>query len=125
MKNITITRLDTFLNYFYDNTHYQKIDEIHKNVLPEEPILHTLIILNKMVKDGNITDEGQKTTSRNAVTNQITDEYEQSAYFISYEGILFKELGGYDNYYKREEDRLKSIEIDLILRRRNDHRLVT
>src|SRR5712671_5496409 len=85
--------LDTVLMYLYNNRRYQYIDEVHKNISPEIPIIDILVILNKLSKDGNVTIETHTIKTRDSYTREILETDEKDSYFISFEGVLFVEDG--------------------------------
>ncbi len=88
---MTVSHLEQVVKYMYENRRYQKIEEIHKKVLQDSPILDLLIVLNKLAKDGYLTVEKQKQYNVDQSTGVKKNKITRKSYFISFEGILFYE----------------------------------
>ncbi len=88
-----IDDLDIVLTYLYNNRRYQYIQEIHdKSLKPTgREIIDTLVVLNKLAKDGNVIIEEHKQITRDAITEEIKSSKPIDSYFISFEGVLFFE----------------------------------
>jgi hypothetical protein len=99
-----ITQLDYLLEYLYNNRRYQFIAEIHENFIKVNPmpIIDVLTLLNKLVADKNVTAEEHTITSKDATTGEIKEVTHPDSYVISFEGILFKENGGYIEKNRRD-----------------------
>ena len=118
-----IDQLDSLLEYMYINRRYQYFDEIHNKSNIQHIEINTLVMLNKLAKDENIIVEEIKKTTRNG-NNIIVSTLVQKSYFISFRGILFREAGGYAAERESRELEIEVIKTDLILRKKNDRRLV-
>lgn len=86
-----IQHLDLLLHFMYDNRKYMYMEQIHKEFskIHKMSKIDILVLLNKLVKDGYVTEEVQKLTTEKRGILTSTDEI--NAYFISFEGVLFIE----------------------------------
>lgn len=109
---MNIHYLDDMLKYLYDNRRYQYIDEIHKNFisLHDVPIIDVLVLLNKLVKDGYVTEEIIKitTTSASVLSGIKEKESTKSSYFISFEGVLFVEYEFVYSFLRNDRQLIKN-----------------
>jgi hypothetical protein len=91
---MNIHHLDLLLKHLYNNRRYQYINEIHRgfNKIHELPVIDVLVLLNKLVKDGYVTEEQHIITTETpkAITHK-EKKTTRSSYFISFEGVLFFE----------------------------------
>lgn len=96
--------LEICLNLFYiEREGYHCFDDIHKHMNDSGTytIIETQLIIQKLVKDGNIIEEAQIVKIRDGKTREIKETSESEGYLISYEGILFIEQGGYRHLSER------------------------
>lgn len=105
-----MTTLDTILLFLYANRRYFDLQEIHQAIgLQKET--DTLAAVEKLVREGYVTEEEQPIISHSRTMG--VRERTAFAYFISFEGILLKESGGYMQKARNDfstENRLKRVE---------------
>ena len=91
---MNVNDLESGLLYFYNNRNdyqYHKHIYQHLNKLNIATSIETLLILEKLKKDGYIIEEEQPSETRDAKTNVLKEESINYGYFITYDGMLFVE----------------------------------
>ena len=91
---MTLKHLDDTLDHLDETPeHYLTLKQIHKHlktVYPSLTIRHALLILDKLVKDGYVTVEPLQVLDQDEFEIEKVD-----GYYISFDGIIFKQSGGY------------------------------
>lgn len=122
-----IEQLDIVLKFLSDDRGYADLSYIlnrlekDKNFLVKFDGDNTIRILDKLHKDGYVDREDIPTSRDNIFTNQPEM---LRRYWISFEGKVFVETGGYKEAIRKENIKMKAIENAELVRLRNDKRLV-
>jgi hypothetical protein len=115
-----IDDLDSLLNFLYNKKYkyvlFEDVIKEHFGGDRENNDVEGLIV--KLDKDGLLDTEWHKDPGRKFGLT------EQGAYKLSYDGILFKENGGYQAKDKRDKLEMENIRTDLRIRKRNDRLLM-
>ena len=116
---MNIEQLDELINYLFSKKEqYSTYTEIKKRF--SEYDVEGLLI--KLDKDGFI-DSGSISRIRRSISGKETNalgQSEEGIYKLSFEGIMFKLSGGYNQKLRIDYLNAKNLEIDVRIRRRNE-----
>lgn len=118
MEDSPIKQLDVLLSLFFKNKQFHSFRDISRlEELKEIAQSDIPLILDKLIDDGYVKEY------QNAFQGGVDIE-RWSSYNITFYGKLFFKSGGYEEKERVDKININKIESDLILRKRNDHRLV-
>lgn len=128
MPELTATEhLDIVLKFLYNDRGHSDLISILERLEKEKNFLLKIDgddgvrILNKLIKDGYVEFQEVRLSYENPMTNEPIIV---RRYWISFEGKIFVETGGYKEAIRKEAAQIKANETDVLVKLRNDKRLV-